>query len=122
MKTGLKKLPVLQSLRLSMLLSVLLTVLLAGCAMLRAWHEIPTPNGCGDCHHQTISADWQVAYAPPTLNDETGRAPWQQPSSVAPTPSAQEQQTITSQPCFHCHQAPDTRHLGYSGTYRHKTR
>jgi len=99
-----------------------LVLLLSGCAMWTAWHEIPTPNGCGDCHRQTINADWQIAYEPPALSDETGRAPWQQPASVAPTAPAQEQQTISSQPCFHCHRAPDTRHLGYSGTYHHKSR
>jgi hypothetical protein len=92
--------------------------------MWTAWHEIPTPEGCGACHHQTISGDWQVAYQPPNLSDETGRVPWQQPASVAPpTAPGHEQPTLTKdQPCFRCHREPDSRHRDYSGTYQHQPR
>jgi len=98
-------------------------VLLAGCAMWSAMLEIPTPEGCGSCHHQTISANWQVAYQPVALTDETGRMPWQQPSSVLPPESAPyQQQNVTEQACFHCHREPDRRHRDFSGTYHHQSR
>jgi hypothetical protein len=99
---------------------LLAVFLLTGCAMFSAWHRIPAPEGCSECHQTSINADWQVLYKPVDLNDETGKLSWQQPSSVEPEPAPQEQRELTNQACFKCHRSPDKEHKKYQGSYRHR--
>lgn len=91
-----------------------------GCGMFGSWKAIPPPGGCDQCHTQQISADWQLAYRPVTLNDETGREVWQKAESVLPEEeSPLEQQKVTEQRCFRCHKGPDKAHTTYKGSYHH---
>lgn len=104
--------------KLSALLPV--TVFVAGCAMFGSWKAIPPPGGCDQCHTGQISADWQVAYSPPVLTDETGKNPWQRPESVLPPQSSPlEQKKVTEERCFRCHKGPDKAHTEYRGRYHH---
>ena len=104
----------------TLLLLILVLLAVCGCAMFGAWKSIPPPGGCDQCHTKQISANWQVAYKPADISDGTGRYPWQQPSSVAPTqPSPLEQQKVTEQRCFRCHKGPDKAHTEYRGRYHH---
>ena len=100
--------------------TLLIALLLAGCAMFSAWKEIPAPEGCSECHQVSINGDWQVLYKPADLNDETGRVGWQQPSSLEPEAVPQEQREVLSQECFRCHRSPDNKHKEYKGSYRHR--
>ena len=94
--------------------------LLSGCAMFGAWKSIPPPGGCNQCHTEKISANWQVAYEPVTLPSETGRYPWQRPTSMLPPPpSPLEQKKVTEERCFRCHKGPNKAHQGYWGRYHH---
>ena len=91
-----------------------------GCSMFRSWKAIPPPGGCDQCHTEPISSDWQVAFAPVTLTDETGRPAWQKPESMLPPQeSPLEEQKITEQRCFRCHKGPDKAHTEYKGRYHH---
>jgi hypothetical protein len=93
---------------------------LAGCAMFRSWQAIPPPGGCDQCHTQPISNDWQVAYRPVTLTDETGRHPWQRPESMAPPETSPlKEKMLTEQRCFRCHKGPNRTHAEYKGRYHH---
>ena len=98
-----------------------LTVLVFGCAMLGSWKAIPPPGGCDQCHVKAISANWQVAYKPVTLTDETGgKEAWQKPESVLPPETSPlEQKKITEQRCFRCHKSPNKAHTEYEGRYHH---
>lgn len=100
--------------------TLLISLLLAGCAMFSAWKEIPAPEGCSECHQVSINGDWQVLYKPVDLNDETGRVGWQQPSSLEPEDVPQQQREVLSQECFRCHRSPDNKHKAYKGNYRHR--
>ncbi len=100
-----------------LLLSVALT---GGCAFFHSWKAIPPPGGCDQCHTLPINADWQIAYRPAIINDETGRYPWQQPESLQPVELSQlEEKKITEQRCFRCHKGPDKAHSDYQGRYHH---
>ncbi|PLX84049.1 MAG: cytochrome C [Desulfuromonas sp.] len=99
---------------------VLIAIFGWGCSMFGSWKAIPPPGGCDQCHTKVISANWQMAYRPVTLNDETGKNPWQKPESVLPPqPSPLEQKKITEQRCFRCHKGPDKAHTEYKGRYHH---
>jgi hypothetical protein len=99
---------------------LLLTGLACGCAMFGSWKQIPPPGGCDRCHSKPISADWQVAYSPPTLSDEGGKPAWQKPESVLPPQeSPLEQKKITEERCFRCHKGPNKAHVEYKGRYHH---
>jgi hypothetical protein len=100
--------------------TLLVTLLLAGCAMFSAWKSIPAPQGCSECHQVSISGDWQILYRPVDLNDETGKLGWQQPISLQPETIPQEQRELSSQTCFKCHRSPDKKHKQYKGSYRHR--
>jgi hypothetical protein len=102
------------------LIPILLIVLFTGCAMFGSWKSIPPPGGCDQCHTKQISANWQVAYSPPMLTDETGKNPWQQPESVLPPQqSPLEQKKVTEERCFRCHKGPNKAHTEYKGRYHH---
>ncbi len=102
------------------LLPVLLTSVLLGCAMFHSWKAIPPPGGCDECHTQPIGNDWQLAYKPVTLTSEVGKEAWQQPASVLPPETSPlEQQKITEQRCFRCHKGPNKAHVEYKGRYHH---
>lgn len=91
-----------------------------GCAMVGSWKAIPPPGGCDKCHTLPINANWQVAYSPPMLNDETGKYAWQKPESVLPPQvSPLEKQKVTEERCFRCHKGPDRAHVEYKGYYHH---
>ncbi len=91
-----------------------------GCSMFRSWTAIPPPGGCDQCHTIPISYDWQLAYKPVTLNDETGRLAWQRPESVNPPETSRvEERKLTEQRCFRCHKGPDKAHTDYQGRYHH---
>ncbi len=91
-----------------------------GCAMFRSWTAIPPPGGCDQCHTVPINNDWQLAYKPATINDETGRNAWQRPESIVPPEvSSLEEKKVTEQRCFRCHKGPDTAHAEYKGRYHH---
>lgn len=91
-----------------------------GCSMFHAWKAIPPPGGCNKCHTLPISSDWQLAYRPATIHNETGKNVWQTPESVQPPqPSPLEQKKVTEERCFRCHKSPDQAHIGYKGRYHH---
>lgn len=93
---------------------------LVGCAMFGTWRSIPPPGGCDQCHTLPISANWEVAFTPVTLHDETGREPWQRPESVLPPESSPlEQMKVTEERCFRCHKGPNKAHTEYKGRYHH---
>lgn len=99
---------------------LLLVVFAAGCAMFGSWKSIPPPGGCDQCHTKQISANWQVAYSPPLLTDETGKNPWQRPESVLPPQESPiEQKKVTEERCFRCHKSPNVAHTEYKGRYHH---
>jgi len=100
--------------------TLLICLLLAGCAMFTSWAKIPAPEGCSECHQVPINGDWQILYKPVDLNDETGKLAWQQPSSLEAEPVPQEQRELTNQTCFKCHRSPDKKHKAYKGSYRHR--
>ena len=96
---------------------------LTACTMLTAWRTIPAPEGCGECHKTQISSNWQVAYKPATINDETGRLSFQTPESIAgrsERPSSMEgKQKLEQLECFECHNAPDPTHRQRKGKFHH---
>lgn len=102
-------------------LLLVLSLAVLGCTMFRAWKAIPPPGGCDQCHTEPISNDWQVAYKPATINDETGRYAWQQPESMAPPAdrSRLEEKKLSEQRCFRCHKGPNRAHIEYQGRYHH---
>ena len=100
------------------ILGLLLTVTLVvwGCAMFGSWKSIPPPGGCDQCHTLPISTTGRSAYKPATLNDETGRTPWQQPEScLPPETSPLEEKKVTEQRCFRCHKGPGQGPHGVPG-------
>jgi hypothetical protein len=102
------------------LLLLTLAAFLVGCAMFGSWKAIPPPGGCDRCHTRPIKGDWQVAFSPVVLTDETGREPWQKQESVLPPePSSLQQQKVTEERCFRCHKGPDRAHIEYRGRYHH---
>lgn len=105
----------------TLLTALLLAALLGGgCAMFGSWKAIPPPGGCDQCHKKAINADWQVAYSPVTLSDESGRNAWQKPESVMPPQSSPlEQMKVTEERCFRCHKGPNKAHTEYKGRYHH---
>ncbi len=99
---------------------LLLSLAVWGCAMFGTWRAIPPPGGCDRCHTVPISHDWQLAYTPPVLSDETGVRPWQRPESVMPPETSPlEQQKVTEERCFRCHKSPNKAHVEYRGRYHH---
>ena len=93
---------------------------ICGCAMFGMWRAIPPPGGCDRCHTLQISHDWQVAYSPPFLTDETDRRHWQEPESVLPPEeSPLAVQKVTEERCFRCHKSPSKAHAEYRGRYHH---
>ncbi|MBE0595760.1 MAG: cytochrome C [Desulfuromonadales bacterium] len=93
---------------------------LVGCAMFGTWRTIPPPGGCDQCHSVPISANWEVAFTPVALHDETGQEPWQQPTSVLPKQASPlERMKVTEERCFHCHKGPNKAHTEYRGRYHH---
>jgi hypothetical protein len=95
-------------------------LLVWGCAMFTSWKAIPPPGGCDQCHTLPISANWEVAYSPPALSEESGRYTWQQESSVSPPgPSPMQEQKVTGEPCFRCHRGPSKAHTERLGRYHH---
>ena len=100
--------------------TVIIVLLLAGCAMFTSIKKIPAPEGCAECHQVPINGDWQILYKPVDLNDETGKLGWQQPSSLEPEVVPREQQEVTHKECFRCHRTPDKKHKKYKGNYRHR--
>jgi hypothetical protein len=106
------------------LLLLILLGILCGCAMLKAWKSIPPPGGCDQCHHVPISANWQVTYKAPTLNDERDRLSFQteqynMPQGAKPA-SSLEIRKEQDQLCFDCHKSPDTKHMERKGRYHHQ--
>jgi hypothetical protein len=103
---------------------ILLVVLTQGCAMFRAWKEIPPPGGCDQCHTVPISANWTIAYKVVTLNDESGKLSFQTEQSTM-QPSAQKGMSkldlrkTEEQKCFECHQAPNQAHKDKAGRFHH---
>lgn len=103
-----------------LLLLLLVAIIASGCNMFRSWKSIPPPGGCSECHTTEISADWQVAYQPVMLSDETDRFSWQTPESMErPEESPLDQKKITEQRCFRCHKGPNKAHTEYKGRYHH---
>lgn len=103
-----------------LLLSLLTAGLLVGCAMFGAWKAIPPPGGCDKCHTQPISANWEVAFSPVALSDETDIPAWQRPESVLPPETSPlDERKITEERCFRCHKGPDKAHTEYKGRYHH---
>ena len=98
--------------------------LLCSCAMLRAWKSIPPPGGCDQCHNLPISANWQVVYKAPTLNDERDRLAFQTEQYTMPQrpkpASSLEIRKEQDQLCFDCHKSPDAKHLERKGRYHHQ--
>ena len=106
------------------LLLLILSGLLCGCAMLRAWQSIPPPGGCDQCHNVPISANWQVTYKAPTLHDERDRLSFQteqytMPQGAKPA-SSLEIRKEQDQLCFDCHKSPDSKHMERKGRYHHR--
>lgn len=99
---------------------ILLLVAGSGCSMLTSWKAIPPPGGCGQCHQQPIASNWEVVYLPPDLTAEDSRYKWQRSTSMLPEePSPLEEQKISEQRCFRCHNSPDKAHKDYRGSYHH---
>jgi hypothetical protein len=97
---------------------------LCSCAMLRAWKSIPPPGGCDQCHTVPISANWQVVYKAPTLNDERDRLSFQteqynMPQKGKPA-SSLELRKEQDELCFDCHKLPDAKHMERKGRYHHQ--
>lgn len=91
-----------------------------GCAMFGSWKSIPPPGGCDQCHTKPIGNNWQIAYSPATLTDETGRNAWQKPQSVMPPQSSpMEQMKVSEERCFRCHKSPSPAHTERAGRYHH---
>jgi len=103
-------------------IAIMLSTLTA-CKMFTAWRTIPAPGGCADCHTVPISANWNLAYRPATLNDERGGQSFQQPESLQPNiqkpKSVLETQKVEQLPCFDCHNAPDAAHKQLKGSFHH---
>lgn len=96
---------------------------LAGCTMLTAWKSIPPPGGCDQCHTLPISANWQVAYAPPVLSDERNREYFQTEQHTMPRSdkpeSSLELRKMEESKCFDCHKAPTQAHKERKGRFHH---
>lgn len=103
-------------------IAIILSTLTA-CKMFTAWHTIPAPGGCADCHTAPISSNWNLAYRPVTLTDERGGQSFQQPESLQPNiqkpVSPTETQKVEQLPCFDCHNAPDAAHKQLKGNFHH---
>jgi hypothetical protein len=104
------------------LFTVILTVsALSGCAMFTSWTAIPPPGGCDRCHTVAISANWRATITPVQLTAEDGKPAWQRPESVLPPPTSRvEQQLLSDERCFRCHNEPDGSHREYRGNYHHR--
>ena len=101
-------------------LFLVLSLAVWGCSRFHSWTAIPPPGGCEQCHTVAISYDWQVAYQPVTLNDESARLSWQRPESVAPPEGMPlEEKKVTEQRCVRCQKGPDKAHTKYQGRYHH---
>ncbi len=97
-----------------------LTLILSGCAMIKAWKSIPPPGGCDQCHFVEIGSDWRAINRPVTINDEMGRYSWQKPQSVLPPEnSPMDDRKVQELRCFRCHKGPDRKHIDYQGMYHH---
>jgi hypothetical protein len=97
-------------------------VAVCGCAMLGAWKgkTIPPPGGCDQCHSVPIFANWKATITPVTLSDEFGRESWQKETSILPPEEAPiQQQKVTGEPCFRCHEGPSRAHAKRLGRYHH---
>lgn len=96
---------------------------LTACNMFTAWRTIPAPGGCADCHTVPISANWNLAYRPVTLNDERGGQSFQQPGSLQPNSQKPvlpaETHKVEQLPCFDCHNSPDAAHKLMKGDFHH---
>ncbi len=101
-------------------LLLLVSGFIVGCAMFGSWKAIPPPGGCDQCHSKQINNDWKVAYSPASLTDETGKNSWQKSESMLPPQSSPlEQKKVTEERCFRCHKGPDKAHTEYKGRYHH---
>ncbi len=103
--------------------SMLLALISGGCAMFSAWKTIPPPGGCDQCHTVAISADWQVAYRAPFLNDERNRLPFQTAEQTMPQVdkpgSTLDVRKVEELRCFECHKAPSSAHRERKGRFHH---
>jgi hypothetical protein len=101
----------------------LLLFLSSGCAMFTAWKSIPPPGGCDQCHTVPISANWQVTYKAPILNDERDKLSFQTEQGTMPQPpkpaSSLDIRKLQEQACFECHKSPDSKHRQRKGLYHH---
>jgi hypothetical protein len=106
------------------LFTVILTVVaLSGCAMFTSWTSIPPPGGCDRCHTVAISANWRATITPVQLTAEDGKPAWQREGSVLPpATSPVEQQLLSDERCFRCHNEPSTAHGERRGSYHHRAR
>jgi hypothetical protein len=100
-----------------------LVIPFAGCAMFTSWKAIPPPGGCDQCHTVPISANWQIAYQAPILNDERNRPAFQteaytMPKETKPV-SPLEQKKVQELKCFECHKSPTPAHAGRAGRFHH---
>lgn len=105
------------------LITVILTaVTLSGCAMFSSWTAIPPPGGCDRCHTVAISANWRATITPVQLTGEVGKPAWQREGSMTTgTPDSQvEQQLLSDERCFRCHNEPDDKHREQRGNYHHR--
>lgn len=98
-------------------------VAFSGCAMFTAWKTIPPPGGCDQCHTVPISANWQVAYKAPMLNDEKNRNYFQTEAYTMPhagrPDSPLEQRKVEELQCFNCHKSPNLAHKERGGRFHH---
>lgn len=104
-----------------LLKSFLATVLLlTGCAMFGSWRSIPPPGGCDQCHQVPIASNWKLVYQAATLPDEQGRLALLLPEAQLPPPESQlQEQKLTEERCFRCHNSPDASHAQFKGRYHH---
>ena len=104
-----------------LLLTLMITLALGGCAMFLTAQAIPPPGGCDKCHKTSISNNWEAGITVVKLNDELDRHSWQKPEALFPDPeSPLEQQKVTESRCFRCHKGPNELHRNYSGRYHHQ--
>ena len=97
------------------------TFALGGCAMFLTARAIPPPGGCDQCHKAQITHHWEAGITTAKLQDELDRHNWQKPDAILPDPeSPLEQQKISEQRCFRCHNGPDKLHESYTGRYHHQ--
>ncbi len=96
---------------------------LAGCTMFTAWHSIPPPGGCDQCHTAPIGGDWQLSYKAANIADERGRQAFQTPEynlAVTGKPESPiEMKKVEESRCFECHRSPTPSHRERRGRFHH---